>query len=95
MVAHMENVIVLRSSKQSHRLQGNKPDCNSPEPSEPCLRYLHQRKLELSGTLRNAGAGFEGRFLKVPEIFGVLVCSFQRQVLEGFKPEARSGRFLV
>ena len=35
------------------RLQGNKPHRNSPEPSEPCLRYLHQRTPELSGTLQN------------------------------------------
>ena len=46
------------------RLQGNKPHRNSPEPSEPCLRYLHQRTPELThrnsleppahtGTLRN------------------------------------------
>ena len=36
------------------RLQSNKPHRNSPEPSEPCVRYLHQRTPELSGTcLRN------------------------------------------
>ena len=35
------------------RLQGNKPHRNSPEPSEPCLRNLHQHALELFGTLRN------------------------------------------
>ena len=40
--------------KQSHGcLQGNKPHGNSPEPSEPCLRNLHQHALELFGTLRN------------------------------------------
>ena len=35
------------------RLQGNKPHRNSPEPSEPCLRNLHQHAPELSRTLRN------------------------------------------
>ena len=35
------------------RLQGNKPHRNSPEPSKPCLRHLHQRTPELSGTLQN------------------------------------------
>ena len=35
------------------RLQGNKPHRNSPEPSEPCLRNLHQHTPELSGTVRN------------------------------------------
>ena len=35
------------------RLQGNKPHRNSPEPSEPCLRNLHQHALELFGTLWN------------------------------------------
>ena len=35
------------------RLQGNKPHRNSPEPSEPCLRNLHQHAPELFGTLRN------------------------------------------
>ena len=34
------------------RLQGNKPHRNSPEPSEPCLRNLHQHAPELFGTLR-------------------------------------------
>ena len=34
-------------------LQGNKPHWNSPEPSEPCLRNLHEHAPELSGTLRN------------------------------------------
>ena len=42
-------------SKQSHGCswQGNKPHRNSPEPSEPCLRNLHQHAPELFGTLRN------------------------------------------
>ena len=35
------------------RLQGNKPHRNSPEPSEPCLRNLHQHAPELFGNLRN------------------------------------------
>ena len=35
------------------RIQGNKPHRNSPEPSEPCLRNLHQHTPELFGTLRN------------------------------------------
>ena len=35
------------------KLQSNKPHRNSLEPSEPCLRYLHQRTPELSGTFRN------------------------------------------
>ena len=35
------------------RLQRNKPHRNSPEPSEPCLRNLHQHAPELSGTPRN------------------------------------------
>ena len=42
------------------RLQNNKPHRNSPEPSEPCLRYLHQRTPlppeptpAHTGTLRN------------------------------------------
>ena len=37
------------------RLQGNKPNQNSPEPSEPCLPNLHQHAPELSepsGTFR-------------------------------------------
>ena len=34
------------------RLQGNKPHSNSPEPSEPCLRYLHQHTPEPSRTFR-------------------------------------------
>ena len=35
------------------KLQSKKPHRNSPEPSEPCLRYLHQHTPELSGTFRN------------------------------------------
>ena len=35
------------------RLQDDKSHRNSPEPSEPCLRNLHQHAPELSGTLRN------------------------------------------
>ena len=51
--AHVDNVIPV-IKKQSHGcLQGNKPHRNSPEPSEPCLRNLHQHALELFGTLRN------------------------------------------
>ena len=34
-------------------MQGNKPQRNSPEPFEPCLRNLHQHAPELFGTLRN------------------------------------------
>ena len=34
-------------------LPGNKLHRNSPGPSEPCLRNLHQHVPELSGTLRN------------------------------------------
>ena len=35
------------------QFQGNKPHRNSPEPSEPCLRNLHQHAPALSGTFRN------------------------------------------
>ena len=54
--AHVDNVIpVIKTITWLllSRLQGNKPHRNSPEPSEPCLRNLHQHAPELSGTLRN------------------------------------------
>ena len=56
MVAHVD--IVIRVIKTItwlllSRLQGNKPHRNSPEPSEPCLRNLHQHAPELFGTLWN------------------------------------------
>ena len=54
--AHVDNVIpVIKTITWLllSRLQGNKPHRNSPEPSEPCLRNLHQHAPELSRTLRN------------------------------------------
>ena len=54
--AHVDNVVpVIKTITWLllSRLQGNKPHRNSPEPSEPCLRNLHQHAPELSGTLRN------------------------------------------
>ena len=61
------------------RLQGNKPHCNSPEPSEPCLRYLHQRTPELSGTLQNlpelASATYTSTHRNSPEPSGTPVPS--------------------
>ena len=46
------------------RLQGNKPHRNSPEPSEPGLRNLHQHAPELSRTVRNLP---EPTFRNLPE----------------------------
>ena len=54
--AHVDNIIpVIKTITWLllSRLQGNKPHRNSPEPSEPCLRNLHQHAPELSRTLRN------------------------------------------
>ena len=48
------------------RLQGNKPHRNSPEPSEPCLRNLHQHTPELFGTLRNLPNPASGTFRNLP-----------------------------
>ena len=51
-------------------LQSNKPHRNSPEPSEPCLRYLHERTPELSGTclrnLQKQTPELSGTFRKLP-----------------------------
>ena len=51
--AHVDNVIPVIKKQLHGYLQGNKPHRNSPEPSEPCLRNLHQHVLALFGTLRN------------------------------------------
>ena len=54
--AHVNNIIpVIKTITWLllSTLQGNKPHRNSPEPSEPCLRNLHQHTPELFGTLRN------------------------------------------
>ena len=54
--AHVDNIIpVIKTITWLllSTLQGNKPHRNSPEPSEPCLRNLHQHTPELFGTLRN------------------------------------------
>ena len=43
--AHVDKVILVNKTIPwllLSRLQGNKPHRNSPEPSEPCLRKLHQ-----------------------------------------------------
>ena len=52
------------------RFQGNKPHRNSPQPSEPCLRNLHQHAPELfGGSLRNLHqhAPELSRTLRLPE----------------------------
>ena len=56
MVAHVDNVIRVTKTITwllLSRLQGNKAHRNPPEPSEACLRNLHQHAPELFGTLRN------------------------------------------
>ena len=39
------------------RWHSNKPHRSSPDPSEPCLRYLHQRTPQLSGNLPEPASG--------------------------------------
>ena len=51
--AYVDNVIPVIIWLLLSRLQANKPHRNTPEPSEPCLRNLHQHAPELFGTLRN------------------------------------------
>ena len=56
------------------RLQGNKPHRNSPEPSEPCLRNLHQHAPELFGTLppEPSEPCLRNLHQHAPELFGTL-----------------------
>ena len=54
--AHVENVIPVNKTITwllLSRLQGNKPHRNFAEPSEPCLRNLHQHAPELFRTLQS------------------------------------------
>ena len=51
--AYVDNVIPGMIWLLLSRLQANKLHRNTPEPSEPCLRNLHQHAPELFGTLQN------------------------------------------
>ena len=54
--AYMDNIVPITKIiiwLILSRLQSNKPHRNSPQPSEPCLRNLHQYAPELFGTLWN------------------------------------------
>ena len=48
------------------RQQQTTPDRNSLEPSEPCLRNLHQHAPELSATLRNLPDPTSGTYTSTP-----------------------------
>ena len=62
--AYVDNVIPVIIRLLLSRLQANKPHRNPPEPSEPCLRNLHQHAPELSRTLQNLP---EPTFRNLPE----------------------------
>ena len=71
------------------RLQCNKPHRNSPEPSEPCLRYLYQHTPELSGPPEPSGACLRNIHQHAPELSG----TFQNSGTLGNLPEPASGTY--
>ena len=82
------------------RLQGNKPHRNSPEPSEPCLRNLHQHAPELFGTLppEPSEPCLRNLHQRAPELFGTFpelasgTYHFTPE-LSGTLPEPASGTY--